>query len=138
VTRGRRGVAAAFAATPLPRVFAGAEGLAATAFLASGFGRAAAAARGAALRAGGFFAAFFAALFGAGTAFAPPAVDFFAVAAALFFVVAAAFVGAAAVAFFTPRALPGDGADDTRAPAFFLVLAIGGQYTTRRPRRYSR
>jgi hypothetical protein len=38
------------------------------------------------------------------------------------------------VVFFTPRALPGDGAEIPRGPAFFLLLAIGGQYTTRRPR----
>jgi len=80
----------------------GAEGLLAAAF------------RGAAARG----VAFFATALGAGAgAFTPPAVDFFLVAAA---------------AFFTPRALPGDGADLSRAPAFFLLLAIGGQYTTRR------
>ena len=101
----------------------------------------------AAFRGAAFFAAAFAAaagFFAAGADFfAPPAAGFFAPAAAGFFAPAAGFFAparrgllraATAVVFFVPRALPGVGADASRAPAFFLLLAIGGQYTTRRAR----
>jgi hypothetical protein len=102
---------------------------------------------GAALRAGFVAGAFFAA-FGA----TPAAPVFFAVvfAAVVFFATArgafvafdgaarafltTGFLVAAATAFFTPRALPGDDAGVSRAPDAFLMLAIGGQYTTRRAR----
>jgi hypothetical protein len=86
-------------------------------------------------------AAFAAAAFGAG-------VGFFFVTDAAFFVTADAglfvvtdaglfvadtgFFVTADGAFFAPRASPGDGVELSRAPAFFLLLAIGAQYTTRR------
>ena len=85
-----------------------------------------------------FFAAAFAAavgFFAAGAGFfAPAAAGFFATAAGFFGPPVVAFFARAAAVFFVPRALPGVGADASRAPAFFLLLAIGGQYTTRRPR----
>jgi hypothetical protein len=62
--------------------------------------------RGAVLR-----VAFFATAFAAGAGFVT---------------LGAAFLDVAAEPFFPWRVLPGDGADPFRAPAFFLLLAIGG------------
>ena len=108
----------------------GAEGIPAAAFVAAVLGAGA-----------GFFvvtdAAFFvtadAGFFTADAGFFVADTGLFVTADVGFFVTAdAGFFATPDVAFFAPRASPGDGVELSRAPAFFLLLAIGAQYTTRR------